>query len=97
MLLGQVGLYIFTDSSSARQLVTKGGAGKVRHLDVKLLWIQNKMVQVPRDGNMADLNAKPLGGQRIRCLMNLTGYWRSEDQARVGEYEESCRKGQQDC
>ena len=42
MLLGQVGLYIFTDSSSARQLVTKGGAGKVRHLDGKLLWIQNR-------------------------------------------------------
>ena len=34
--------YIFTDSSSARQLVTKRGVGKVRHLDGKLLWIQNR-------------------------------------------------------
>ena len=33
------------------------------------------MVQVPTDSNMADLNAK------------LIGYWRSEDQVRVGEYE----------
>ena len=63
----------------------------MRHLDGKLLWVQNrkgfKMVQVPTDSNMADLNTKPLGGQRIRYLMSLTGYWHSEDQTRAGEYE----------
>ena len=52
-----------------------------------MLWVQNrkhfKMVHVPRDSNMADLNTKPLGGQRIRYLMNLIGYWHSEDQKRV--------------
>ena len=69
----------------------KRGVGKVRHLDGKLLWIQNrkdfKMVQVRKDSNMADINTKPLGGERIRYLMNLIGYWHSEDQARVGERE----------
>ena len=45
------------------------------------------MVQVPTDSNMADLNTKPLGGQRIRYLVNLIGYWHSEDQTRAGEYE----------
>ena len=83
--------YIFTNSSSARQLATKRGVGKVRHLDGKLLWIQNrkgfKMVQAPTDSNMAGLNTIPLGGQRIKYLMNLSGYWHSEDQVRVGEYE----------
>ena len=83
--------YIYTDSSSARQLVMKRGVGKARHLDGKLLWIQNrkdfKMIQVPTDGNIADINAKPLGGQRIKYLLNLIGYWHSEDQVRVGEYE----------
>ena len=83
--------YIFTDSSSARQLVTKKGVGKVRHLDRRLLWVQNrkdfKIVQVPTNSDMADLNAKPLGGQRIRCLMDLIRYWHSEGQVRVGEYE----------
>ena len=56
--------YIFTNSSGARQLVTKRGVGKVMHLDGKLLWIQNrkdfKMVHVPTDSNMADLNASHL-------------------------------------
>ena len=69
----------------------KRGLGKVRHSDGKLLWIQNrkdfKMVQVPTDSNVADLNTKPLGGQRIRYLMNLViGCWHSDDQIRVGEY-----------
>ena len=62
----------------------------MRHLDGKLLWIQNRkdfrMVQVPTNSNMADLNTKPLGGQR-RYLMNLIGCWHSEHQVRVGEYE----------
>ena len=54
--------YIFTDSSSARKLVMKKGVGKVRHVDGKLLWIQNRkdvnMVQVPTDSNVADFNTK---------------------------------------
>ena len=43
------------------------------------------MVQVPTGGNMADINTKPLGGQRIRYFTNPFGYWHSEDQVRVGE------------
>ena len=61
----------------------------MRHLDGKLLWIQNrkdfKMVQ-PTDSNMADTNTKPQG-QRMRYLMNLIGYWHNADQTRVGERE----------
>ena len=61
-------------------------------MDGKLLWIQSRkhfniMVQVRTDSDMADINTKPLGGQRSRYLMNLIGYWRSEEQARVGENE----------
>ena len=69
----------------------KRGVGKVRHLDGKLLWVQNrkdfKTVQVPTDSNMADLNTKPLRRQRLRYLMNLIGYWQSENQTRIGERE----------
>ena len=83
--------YIFTDSSSARQLVMKRRVGKVIHLDGKLLWIQDrkdfKTVQAPADRNKADINTKPLvGGQGIRYLMNLIGFWHSEEQPRVGEH-----------
>ena len=68
--------YIYTGSSSARQLVTERGVGKVRHLDGKLLWVQSRkdfnMIQVPTDGNIAD-NAKPRGGPRIRYLLDFIG------------------------
>ena len=73
--------YIFAGSSSARQLVMKRGVGKVRHLDGTLLWNQNRkgfnMVQVPTGSNMADVNTKPLGDQRIRFLIDPIGYWRN--------------------
>ena len=45
------------------------------------------MVQVPTDCNIADINAKPFGGPRIRYFLNLIGYWRSEDQIKGGAYE----------
>ena len=69
----KVGHDIFADSSSARQLAMKRGVGKVRHVDGKLLRVPKredfKTLQVAADSNMADLNAKPLGGQRIRYLI----------------------------
>ena len=69
---------IFLDSSSARQLVMKRGVGKVRHLDGKLLWVQSGKdfngAQVPTGSSMADINTKPLGGQRVRYLVKLIGY-----------------------
>ena len=45
------------------------------------------MVQVPTDRNMADINTKPLAGQRIRFLMNLVGYSHTEEQTQVGDLE----------
>ena len=36
--------YLMTDSSSARQLAAKHGVGKIRHLDGKILWVQQHVV-----------------------------------------------------
>ena len=52
----EVRLYI--DSSSSRQLISRKGLGKARHLDVNLLWIQ-KMKKCTREGNQR--NGKPAG------------------------------------
>ena len=65
-----------------------------------------KMVQVPTDSNMADINTKPLGGQKVRYLMNLIGFWHSEERSNqsrrvwekgVRRQQELCRKGYSDC
>ena len=57
----------YTDSSSARQLVSRQGCGKIRHLSGKVLWVQGKvhdgevhMVQVPTAFNAGDIGTKPL-------------------------------------
>ena len=55
-------LEINTDSSAARGVIQRQGAGKVKHLSVKQLWVQEqemykKLVvnKVPRDVNWADM------------------------------------------
>ena len=55
-------LKIFTDSSAARAVVQRQGAGKVKHLEIKQLWAQEQERQekleiqkVPRDVNWSDL------------------------------------------
>ena len=55
-------LCLYTDSSAARGIVQRQGAGKVKHLDVKTLWIQERESEgdlscnkIPRLQNVSDL------------------------------------------
>ena len=55
-------LRLLTDSSAARGIVQRQGAGKVKHLDIKSLWVQERetmgdfeVVKVPRLENWSDL------------------------------------------
>ena len=70
----------FTDSSSARQLASRQGVGRVRHLSGKVFWVQHmvndKLVilrQVPTAVNVADIGTKSLAKQRLSYLMNEGG------------------------
>ena len=69
------------DSSSARALLFKQGVSRVRHLDTKLLWLQDysrrKLLEpaaVNTLHNTADLGTKPLSNKRIAFLMNKIGF-----------------------
>ena len=55
-------LEIRTDASAAVGVVQRQGAGKVKHLDVKQLWVQEQenlknlvMTKIPREINWSDL------------------------------------------
>ena len=55
-------LRLHTDSSAARGIVQRAGCGKVKHLDIKSLWVQErervgdfKTCKVPRAVNWSDL------------------------------------------
>ena len=55
-------LRLLTDSSAARGIIQRQGCGKVKHLDVKSLWIQEResvgdltVIKIPRLENCSDL------------------------------------------
>ena len=67
------------DNSAAVQLSHKRGPGKLRHIDGKLLWVQDCVAQqefnvkaVGTVFNIADLGTKPLTKARIDLIL----YWR---------------------
>ena len=73
-------LALHTDSSAARGIGSRRGAGRLKHIDTQLLWLQDhvsrKRLQVFKiDGmrNPADLGTKHLAGPRMHYLMRLLG------------------------
>ena len=69
-------LHLFCDSSSARQLASRRGCGKIRHLQLKLLWLQDKLAAaafqlhpVPTKENLSDLMTKSLRAERVAYLL----------------------------
>ena len=71
-----------TDASAAKGIATRRGMGKVRHIEVNQLWVQEKVasgslriVKIGTDENLADHLTKYLDGQGILCHMNGTGQW----------------------
>ena len=61
--LGEViGMEVMTDSSAARGVIQRSGSGRIKHLQVKQLWVQERESQkeliiskLPREHNVADL------------------------------------------
>ena len=86
--------YLLTDSSSARQLASKQGVGKVRHLDGKILWIQQHVLsgdvflqQLPTAWNVADLCTKALPQQRVKILLHELGVCKDNGLTIIGQHE----------
>ena len=84
-LLADMGLNLeirlFTDSSTAKAITKRTGLGKIRHLDVKELWLQQKTKHniithhnIKNTFNCADLLAKPQDAATIRSMMELVDH-----------------------
>ena len=74
-----------TDSSAAKSFVSRRGLGKMRHLEIRDLWLQKevnegtvKVFKVRGIENPADLMTKVLGikdiDERLK-MMNLIATW----------------------
>jgi hypothetical protein len=66
----------FTDNSAARQMISRQGVGRIRHLSGKLLWMQSKVMdgdviihQVPTLWNYSDVGTKSLPRSRLLFLL----------------------------
>ena len=65
-----------TDSSAAKGIATRKGSGKVKHLSMKELWVQDcvqknqlRVQKEPTKTNWADLGTKALSGSRVSELV----------------------------
>ena len=61
-----------TDSSAAKSFVARRGLGKIRHIDIRDLWLQKEVrdgnvevTKIPGDRNPSDLMTKILGTSDI--------------------------------
>ena len=70
---------IRTDASAAKGIASRRGLGKVRHIEVNQLWLQEKVnagdievMKVKGEGNLADALTKPLDGPGTSKHLVLT-------------------------
>ena len=66
------GIKLKTDASAAKGIASRRGLGKVRHIEVSQLWLQEKVqrgdievVKIPGKINKSDALTKPVGGDKI--------------------------------
>ena len=93
-------LILHTDNSAVRMLSKKLGAGRLRHIRGRLLWLQEKVAaeemvikQVSTNYNIADCNTKALNKERFMTLMFLLGFVNNDEP--VGETEFSRMEAKQ--
>ena len=83
------------DNSAARQLVIRSGVSKIRHIEARMLWLQDKakskafsVAGISTVWNTADLGTKGLTGERINMLLYMLGIVDAENGFKpVGEEE----------
>ena len=82
------------DAVAAKGMMERAGVGRVRHLSVRVLWIQGLVEdgtillhKIPTATNPADLGTKCLSRGRMRLLLFLLGAYDTAQDEPVGEDE----------
>ena len=81
-------VHLGTDSTAAKSFVSRQGFGKMKHIEIRDMWLQKEVrdgkvevSKVPGDKNPADLMTKILSTKDIRSRldkMNLVATWIKE-------------------
>ena len=72
---------IRTDSSSGLSVGSRRGLGRLRHVQTRYLWVQQRVQEgdlrkkkEPGDTNVSDAPTKPLDEKRMLNLLTMMGY-----------------------
>ncbi len=83
----EVKIQVNTDSSAARSMPSRRGAGRVRHVEVRELWAQQRVrsgelsiVKVRGEHNVADGVTKHVERSKMEMLMEKCGFALREGQ-----------------
>ena len=86
-------LTLHVDNSAVKMLSLKQGAGRLRHIKGRLLWLQSKVgsqelriKQVKTVFNVSDVNTKPLQKDRFLGLLFLLGFTSSDSEVGADEF-----------
>ena len=88
MIDDTMGFIVYMDSSSAKALAQRRGVGRLKHVDLRHLWVEScvrqKLLRLKKVGtrnNVADLNSKNLSVARRKYLFGFCGL--SENQKKI--------------
>jgi hypothetical protein len=91
-----VEIHVNTDSSAAKSITSRKGAGRVRHIEVRELWVQErvakgelKIVKVRGEDNVADGLTKHVDKQKMEQYLKACGF-----EKRSGRHELSPALGE---
>ena len=72
------GFWVLSDSSAARAVTARTGSGRVKHVEARYLWVQDRVRKkqfslgsIDTSHNTADLGTKFHSGERLRELMRM--------------------------
>ena len=78
----EVGVQVNTDASAAKGIASRRGRGKVRHIEVHTLWVQDKvahkevrLIKVDGKVNVADNLTKHVAAEDVRVHMHRLGMY----------------------
>ena len=88
----KIGLRILTDSSAAAGTCSRRGLGKLRHIQTRFLWVQERVAQnhlviqkIGTKSNCADMCTKPMGSEQIKSFMKSIGQGFREGRANTAK------------
>ena len=92
---------VWADSSAALAIVKRSGAGKLRHINISLLWVQEqeklqklRYEKVPGQANPADLFTKGVGREKLQQFSWASGQTFLEGRAETSLHVQGASKTQ---